>query len=113
MEVIRRDRDFVLDKWTVGVRNPSAQPGAESGGPPGESPSQRDGTDAMQRDRIMSLDEALDWFRGNMFTLSGMAFMDRSNLDAERLKRCRVQYYTPDDRLIPFCAYNSIYRSGG
>ena len=36
--------------------------------------------------------------------------MDLSNLDAERLKRCRVVQLTDDDRLIPFCAYNSIYR---
>jgi uncharacterized radical SAM superfamily Fe-S cluster-containing enzyme len=58
----------------------------------------------------MSFDEALSWFQNNMFTISGMAFMDRSNLDAERLKRCRVQYFTPDERLIPFCAYNTLYR---
>ena len=45
-----------------------------------------------------------------MFTVSGMAFMDLSNLDAERLKRCRVVQLTDDDRLIPFCAYSSIYR---
>jgi len=45
-----------------------------------------------------------------MFTVSAMAFQDASNLDAERLRRCRVQQLTEDDRLIPFCAYNSIYR---
>jgi uncharacterized radical SAM superfamily Fe-S cluster-containing enzyme len=90
LEIIRRDRDFVLNKW----QSPSE--GAAAVKPPG--------------DRPMSFDEALDWLRGNIFTISGMAFMDGSNLDAERLKRCRVQYYTKDDRLIPFCAYNSMYR---
>ena len=42
-----------------------------------------------------------------------MEFMDATNLDAERLKRCRVQQLTEDDMLIPFCAYNSIYRKQG
>jgi uncharacterized radical SAM superfamily Fe-S cluster-containing enzyme len=89
LDIIRRDRDFVLNKW----RSPSGKNVA-----------------APADGHTLSLDEALDWLCGNMFTLSGMAFMDASNLDAERLKRCRVQYYTGDDRLIPFCAYNTIYR---
>jgi uncharacterized radical SAM superfamily Fe-S cluster-containing enzyme len=46
-------------------------------------------------------------FRNNMFTVSGMAFMDETNLDAERLRRCRVQVFTPDGRLVPFCGYYS------
>jgi uncharacterized radical SAM superfamily Fe-S cluster-containing enzyme len=103
LEIVRRDRDFVLNKWTVGV--PAAkQVGVPDKNPDGAPPAPKD------PDAPMSLEEALEWFRGNMFTISGMAFMDRSNLDAERLKRCRVQYYTPDDRLIPFCAYNTLYR---
>ena len=58
----------------------------------------------------VDLDEFITYYKSNMFTVSGMAFMDLSNLDAERLKRCRVVQLTDDDRLIPFCAYNSIYR---
>lgn len=89
LEVIRRDRDFVLNKWKVGKAPP--------GGPThGTGP--------------LSLDEAAEYFRANQFTVSGMAFMDGGNLDAERLKRCRVQVFTRDEKLIPFCAYNSIFR---
>ncbi|MDR0596513.1 MAG: radical SAM protein [Clostridiales Family XIII bacterium] len=91
LEIVRRDRDFVLNKWSA--PNEAAPPPAPA--------------DAAG---IMSFDEALSWFQNNMFTISGMAFMDRSNLDAERLKRCRVQYFTPDEKLIPFCAYNTMYR---
>ena len=58
----------------------------------------------------MDFDDFLSYYKNNVFTVTGMAFMDRSNLDAERLKRCRVQQLTADDRLIPFCAYNSYYR---
>jgi uncharacterized radical SAM superfamily Fe-S cluster-containing enzyme len=58
----------------------------------------------------MSFDAFIAYVRRNRFTLTGMAFQDADNLDAERLKRCRVQVFTKDERLIPFCAYNSIYR---
>ena len=61
-------------------------------------------------DEIMDLDEFLKYFRRNTFTVTGMAFQDVMNLDSERLKRCRVQVLSDDNRLIPFCAYNSIYR---
>lgn len=61
-------------------------------------------------EELLDFDQFLNELRRNMFSVSCMAFMDGSNLDAERLKRCRVQVLSPDDRLIPFCAYNSIYR---
>jgi len=57
----------------------------------------------------MSFDEAIAMFKNNMFTVSGMAFMDETNLDAERLRRCRVQVFSPDERLIPFCGYYTMY----
>ena len=63
-----------------------------------------------QEDEIMDIDEFLRYYRRNTFTVTGMAFQDTTNLDAERVKRCRVQVLSPDNRLIPFCAYNSIYR---
>jgi hypothetical protein len=125
LEIVRRDRDFVLNKWTVGeafsgkevlVPTEEAFFGKEDSviagdGVPGADASCSDLKDSGRAaSDVMNLDEALLWFRGNMFTISGMAFMDRSNLDAERLKRCRVQYFTPDERLIPFCAYNTMYR---
>jgi hypothetical protein len=61
-------------------------------------------------DEILDFDDAAAFFRRNMFTVSGMGFMDIENLDTERLRRCRVQVFTDDERLIPFCAYNSLYR---
>lgn len=61
-------------------------------------------------DDIMDIDEFLRYYRQNTFTVTGMAFQDITNLDAERVKRCRVQVLSPDDKLIPFCAYNTIYR---
>ncbi|MDR1029192.1 MAG: radical SAM protein [Clostridiales Family XIII bacterium] len=94
LSVIRKDRDFVLNKWVVDADD----------APAASSRLHDDG------DESLSLDEALSYIKRNMFTISGMAFMDQSNLDAERLKRCRVQVFSEDERLIPFCAYNSVYR---
>ena len=99
LEIIRKDRDFVLNKWTVENDNCETEPNSDSCC-----------CDKAAEEDIPSLDEALAYIRSHMFTITGMAFMDESNLDAERLKRCRVQVMTEDERLIPFCSYNSIYR---
>jgi len=50
-------------------------------------------------------------------SISGMPFQDVWNIDTARLRKCCVHIVTPDNRLIPFCAYNvtsihgkSLYR---
>lgn len=83
LEVISKDRDFVLKKWQVA------------------GPASPNGFDAF-----------LNHLRANSFTLTGMAFQDAMTLDAERLQRCRVQVLTEDGRLVPFCAYNLTDLSG-
>ena len=95
LEIIRRDRDFVLNKWEM------AEPGGDS-----DDGCRDDGA----LDGAMGFDAFISYVRRNRFTLTGMAFQDINTLDAERLKRCRVQVFSDDERLIPFCAYNSIYR---
>ena len=100
-EIIKKDRDYVLDKWE------SAEPeeiGCCCGSSDDSSPQY------TSSDEIMDMDEFLRYYRRNTFTVTGMAFQDMMNLDSERLKRCRVQVLSDDNRLIPFCAYNSIYR---
>jgi uncharacterized radical SAM superfamily Fe-S cluster-containing enzyme len=36
---------------------------------------------------------------------AGMHFMDRYNYDVERVRRCVIQYSTPDG-IYPFCTIN-------
>lgn len=96
LEVIRKDRDFVLNKWEIAVPQETCCCRAETSSPSAEE--------------VMDLDEFVRYYRQNTFTVTGMAFQDITNIDAERVKRCRVQQLAPDGRLIPFCAYNSIYR---
>lgn len=47
--------------------------------------------------------------RNGMF-IGCMHFMDPYNFDVERVERCCIHYATPDMRLIPFCAYNTLHR---
>ena len=45
-------------------------------------------------------------FTWKTLLIGAMHFQDSYNYDIERVKRCVVHYATPDDRIIPFCAYN-------
>ncbi len=98
ISVIKKDRDFVLNKWELMDLDSNCSCTEMSKGK------------SCCETEEMDFDSFLMQAKGNMFSVSSMAFQDESNLDAERLKRCRVQVLSPDNRLIPFCAYNSIYR---
>ena len=78
IEIISKDRDYVLKKWKM-----AGEKAAEDG-----------------------FDVFLNHLRENSFTLTGMAFQDVLSLDAERLRRCRVQVLSAENKLVPFCAYN-------
>jgi hypothetical protein len=55
------------------------------------------GKTATGRDRDMKL-------------VSIHSFMDRYTLDVDRLMRCCTVYLFPDKRIVPLCAYNTLYR---
>lgn len=101
LDIISKDRDFVLNKWEVYA----------------EEDTNEDATKIKDRwsqysssKEIINLIDFLTYYRQNAFTVTGMGFMDVMNLDAERVKRCRVQVLSENNKLVPFCAYNSIYR---
>jgi len=52
-----------------------------------------------------ALATVLDEIRGNILTISGMAFQDVWNLELSRLKRCCIHVVTSEKRMVPFCAY--------
>jgi uncharacterized radical SAM superfamily Fe-S cluster-containing enzyme len=54
--------------------------------------------------------ESLTEFHKKTLFLGAMHFQDLYNIDLERLRRCGVHYATPDGRIIPFCAYNTLHR---
>ena len=47
-------------------------------------------------------------FTRNSLFIGMMHFQDAYNYDIERVKRCVIHYATPDNRIIPFCAFNVL-----
>lgn len=109
LTAIKKDRDYVLNKWEMAPLDPGSRCCCDSNEQT-ESTCCCGNPAQLKADEPMDFDEFLNQYQQNTFTVTGMAFQDVTNLDAERLKRCRVVQLTEDDRLIPFCAYNSIYR---
>lgn len=93
LETITSDRGFALNKW-AGKGRIDNQIIDEN----------------KPQNEILDFDEFLIYLRNNMFTISAMAFQDLMSLDGERLKRCRVHVLAQDNRMIPFCSYNTLYR---
>ena len=109
-DVIRKDRDYVINKWDL-PEPEEADCGCCGCGTEPKTAAQSETCCCQGSEpEIMDLDQFLTYYKQNTFTVTGMAFQDSSNLDAERLKRCRVQVLSEDNRLVPFCGYNSIYR---
>ncbi|HEY9245428.1 MAG TPA: radical SAM protein, partial [Candidatus Methanoperedens sp.] len=61
-------------------------------------------------DVLGGTEEAIREFHHHTLFIGAMHFMDLYNMDLERIRRCGVHYATPDGRIIPFCAYNTIHR---
>lgn len=61
---------------------------------------------------VDSLDEFIDRVQRYSLSISGMAFQDAWNLDLERLRECFIHVVSPDNRIIPFCAYNLTNKWG-
>lgn len=84
---IEEARDYIEKKWTLKDKK------------------------ATKQDQVNdSFDRVLEKISEQSFSITAMAFQDQWNLDLERLKKCRVHIATREKKLIPFCAYNIIYR---
>jgi len=56
----------------------------------------------------VNLPEALAGITDNAFMIVVQDFLDPYTLNVRQLMKCCVEEITPDGRLIPFCAYNSV-----
>ena len=54
--------------------------------------------------------DSLGYIRRRLLLIGCMAFMDPYTFDVERAHHCVIHYMTPDNRIIPFCVYNMLYR---
>lgn len=52
--------------------------------------------------------DSLTEFHSKSLFLGIMHFQDPFNMDLDRVKKCVIHYTSPDGRIIPFCAYNSM-----
>ncbi len=58
---------------------------------------------------LAELDD-IDDLPDRIFAVTIEGFMDRHLFDVSRVTRCCIQEALPDGRIIPFCAYNTLYR---
>ncbi|MBP1764073.1 MAG: pqqE 1 [Firmicutes bacterium] len=95
VETAKRARQVVARQWSAPTQTASANC---------HQPSDVGNVD--------SLDEFLGRAATYKLAISGMAFQDAWTLDLDRLKQCYIHVIGPENRLIPFCAYNLTDRHG-
>ena len=48
----------------------------------------------------------------NLFRITITNFLDAYNFDVRRVMKCCTHHVLPSGHVIPFCAYNVLYRDG-
>jgi hypothetical protein len=48
----------------------------------------------------------------DVFRITITSFLDAYNFDVRRLMKCCIHHVLPSGHVIPFCAYNVLYRNG-
>ena len=48
----------------------------------------------------------------DVFRITITSFLDAYNFDVRRLMKCCIHHILPSGHVIPFCAYNVLYRNG-
>lgn len=87
---VARERRYVAGQWS----------GTGVGTAPGNKTDGLDAFDAFLASRERTLG------------ISGMAFQDAWTFDVERVRQCHIHIMAPDNRVIPFCAYNLTDSTG-
>lgn len=102
-EAVQKSRAFVARQWVA----------PEDGSHNGFCGCAKGGEDlSIGVINTESLDIFLNQARYYTLAISGMAFQDAWTLDLERLRDCKVHVFSPDNKLIPFCAYNLTDMNG-
>lgn len=69
------------------------------------------GLESVARDFFSrAIAEALD--PEDVFRITITSFLDPYNFDVRRLMKCCIHHVLPSGHVIPFCAYNVLYREG-
>ncbi|MHA2233494.1 MAG: hypothetical protein ACXAB4_13510, partial [Candidatus Hodarchaeales archaeon] len=59
---------------------------------------------------MASIEQTLGQYLKHVKIITIKPFMSAWDLDIKRLMKCCVHEVLPDGRIIPFCAYNTLYR---
>jgi len=92
----KRSQLFVARKWTAGT---------------GASVADTEPSNSSFMN-VSSLDAFLERVENYSLCISGMAFQDVWNIDLKRLRECFIHVVNPDNRIVPFCAYNLTSSDG-
>lgn len=74
------------------------------------TPATVDGDGAAEEFLARALAEQLS--SADVFRITITSFLDAYNFDVRRLMKCCIHHVLPSGHVIPFCAYNVLYRSG-
>src|SRR5581483_520551 len=80
------------------------------GGPTLANAPGSEGTDVAQEFLLRALTEQLH--PEDVFRITITSFLDAYNFDVRRLMKCCIHHVLPSGHVIPFCAYNVLYREG-
>ena len=77
----------------------------------GNAPRETDPTEAAASEFFArALAEQLS--QADVFRITITSFLDAYNFDVRRLMKCCIHHVLPSGHVIPFCAYNVLYREG-
>lgn len=76
-------------------------------GPNGCGPTENAGLDPFI---VKALAEQLTG--ADVFRITLTAFLDAHNFDTRRVMKCCLAHLLPSGHMVPFCAYNTLYRDG-
>jgi hypothetical protein len=91
------------------------------GGNCGGSAAEMTNDQAPMTNQIQNDSTEEDFFRGiveqrlgaeNLFRITVTSFLDAYNFDVRRVMKCCTHHVLPSGHVIPFCAYNVLYRDG-
>lgn len=90
---------------------PLVQLGSVNGPTQGLSSAQPSGLDRVANEFFSRVvDQQLG--AENLFRITITSFLDAYNFDVRRVMKCCTHHVLPSGHVIPFCAYNVLYREG-
>lgn len=112
----KQSRDFVARRWSVAPLLQQKQDMYSSNHTQAEK-----SCCCLEENHVQGSNEAaqpslfdvfLERIENYTLAVSGMLFQDAWNLDLERLQSCYLCEFSPDKRIVPFCAYNLTNANG-